>query len=92
MKRLAILSALLLAGCAGRTVTETQVVSRPVPVYCHIKIPADCKEAYAIDRVSPADDPLLINRAMRIELEEREICEIKLRAAILGCNTTPTEI
>jgi hypothetical protein len=78
-----------LSGCAGKPIVETQVVEKPIPVYCEVKVPAECKDAYAVDRVSPADDPLTINRAMRIELEERSICELKLRAALKGCNATP---
>jgi hypothetical protein len=67
-------------------VVQTQVIEKPVAVYCKIQMPAECKDAYAVDRVSPADDALMINRAMRIELEERSICEVKLRAALMGCN------
>ena len=78
----------ILSGCANRPVVQTQVIEKPVPVYCQIKLPAECKDAYAIDRISTADSPLTINRAMRLELEERAVCEIKMRAAIQGCNTT----
>lgn len=83
-----LLIAALLAGCAGRPVIQTQVIEKPVPIFCKIEMPPECKEAYAIDRISPADDPLTINRAMRIEIEERAICETKLTAALKGCNTT----
>jgi hypothetical protein len=50
-------------------------------------MPAECKSAYAVDRVSPGDNALTINRALRTEIEERWACEIKLRAALTGCNT-----
>ena len=76
----------VLTGCANRPIVQTQVIEKPIPVYCQIKMPTECKDAYAVDRVSPADDPLVINRAMRVELEERSICEIRLRAALNGCN------
>lgn len=85
---LAGLVLVILAGCANRPVIQTQVIEKPIPVYCKIVMPQECKEAYAIDRVSPADDPITINRAMRIEIEERAICEIRLRAALTGCNST----
>lgn len=77
----------LLAGCAGRQpVIETQVIERVVPVPCQVSLPRECKEVYAVGRVSAADDPLTINRAFRAEIEERWACEIKLRAALKGCN------
>lgn len=76
-----------MAGCAGQPVVESRIVEKPVPVYCTVPVPGECKEAYAVDRVSPADDPLTINRAIRIEIEERAACEVKLRAAIKGCNS-----
>lgn len=79
----------LLSGCSSKPIIETQIVEKPMPVYCTVPVPGECKEAYAVDRVSPADDPLTINRAMRIEIEERAACEIKLRASIKGCNSIP---
>lgn len=89
-KAAVLILSLALAGCAGKPVIQTQVIDRPVPVYCEIKAPAECKDAYAVDRVSPADDALTINRAFRAEIEERWACEIKLRAAVQGCNLTPS--
>lgn len=83
---LALFVALVLTGCAAKPVIDTQIVEKAVPVYCEIKIPAECKAAYAVDRVSVNDDALTINRAMRAEIEERWACEIKLRAAVKGCN------
>jgi len=89
MERKLTLSALaLLAGCAGKPVVQTEIIERTVPVYCQVQMPKECKEAYAVDRVSPSDDPLTINRALRIEIEERWQCEIRLRAALKGCNGT----
>ena len=79
----------LLAGCAGKPIIETQIVEKPVPVYCTVSVPTECKDAYAVDRVSVKDDPLTINRAMRTEIEERRICEIKLKDAVKGCNEAP---
>lgn len=90
-RRVALLIAIMvtvgmLSGCASRPVIQTQVIEKPIPVYCKIQLPKECKDLYAVDRVSPSDDALTINRAMRIELEERSICEMKLRAALQGCN------
>lgn len=77
---------LFLAGCARSPVIETQTIDRPVAVPCKVETPTECKTAYAVDRISVKDDALTINRAMRIELEERTACEAKLRAALKGCN------
>ena len=79
----------VLSSCSSKPIIQTQTVDRPIPVYCTVAVPAECKEAYAVDRVSPADDPLTINRAMRIEIEERTACELKMKAALKGCNTVP---
>jgi hypothetical protein len=84
MYKAAILS-LVLAGCAA-PVVQTKVIEKPVPVYCNVEMPAECKDAYAVDRVSVKDDALTINRALRAEIEERWACEVKLRAAVRGCN------
>lgn len=80
----------LLAGCASKPVINTQIIEKPVPVFCKVQMPEECKDLYAVDRVSVADAPLTINRAMRIEMEERAACEIKLRAALRGCNSKPS--
>lgn len=85
-----LLALALLAGCAGKPVIQTQVLEKPVPVYCKVQMPTECKDAYAVDSVSPNDPPLKINRALRIEIEERWSCEIKLRALIKGCSSTVT--
>jgi hypothetical protein len=78
--------ALVLSGCAGKPVISTQVLDRLVSVPCKVEMPAECKDAYAVDRVSTADDSLTINRALRAEIEERTACEVKLKAAIQGCS------
>jgi hypothetical protein len=75
-----------LGGCASDPIIQTQVIDRPVAVPCKVETPAECKTAYSVDRVSPKDDALTINRALRAEIEERTACEIKLRAAMKGCN------
>lgn len=82
----ALLLAALAGGCATRPVIQTQVIEKPVPVPCLMEAPPECKSAYAVDRVSPRDDVLTINRALRAEIEERWACEIKLRAGLKGCN------
>ncbi len=78
--------AILLGGCAGKPVIQTHIVEKPVAVPCRIEMPAECKSAYAVDRVSVKDDPLTINRALRAEIEERRACEVKLLAALKGCD------
>ncbi|WP_143053040.1 hypothetical protein [Nitrosovibrio tenuis] len=80
------MSAFFLAGCASKPVIQTQVIEKPVVVQCQVEIPHECKSAYAVDRVSAKDDALTINRAFRAEIEERWACEIKLLAAVKGCN------
>lgn len=84
-KHAAILS-LLLVGCAGKPIIQTQVIEKPIPVPCHVELPAECKEAYSVDRASPGDSALTINRALRAEIEERAACEVKLLAALRGCS------
>jgi hypothetical protein len=85
-KAIALTVILALAGCASKPVIETQVIDRLVPVPCEVKLPDECKDSYAVDRVSPNDSPVTINRALRAEVEERWACEVKLRAAMKGCN------
>jgi hypothetical protein len=77
---------LSLVGCSSNPSTKAGVIEKPVPVPCVIAIPRECKPAYAVDRVSTRDDPLTINRALRAEIEERSACEIKLIAAVKGCD------
>lgn len=77
---------ILFAGCAGKPAVQTQVIETLVAVPCLVKIPPECKSAYATERVSVKDDALTINRALRAEIEERWACEIKLLAAVKGCN------
>jgi hypothetical protein len=83
---LALVSGFFFAGCAGKPMIQTQVIEKPVAVLCQVEIPRECKSAYAVDRVSAKDDALTINRALRAEIEERWACEIKLLAAVKGCN------
>ncbi len=80
---------ILMAGCSSKPVIQTQVIEKPIAVLCRVETPAECKSAYAVDRVSPKDDALTINRALRAEIEERWACEIKLLAAVKGCNSIP---
>ena len=75
-----------LTGCAGKPVIQTQVIEKQIAVPCAVETPPECKPAYAVDRVSAKDDALTINRALRTEIEERWACEIKLLAALKGCN------
>ena len=78
--------ALVLSGCAGKPVIQTQVIDRLVAVPCKVEAPSECKDAYSVDKVSVNDPMLTINRALRAEIEERRACEVKLKAAIAGCN------
>jgi hypothetical protein len=84
-KTVLLCMSLVLAGCASNPIIQTQVVEKPIPVPCHVELPAECKDAYSVDRVSPADNALTINRALRAELEERAACEVKLLAAVKVC-------
>jgi hypothetical protein len=84
---LALLLLATLTSCASKPIIETHVIEKLVPVFCTVETPAECKDSYAVDRVSIQDPPVIINRAFREELEERWKCEIKLRAALKGCNT-----
>jgi hypothetical protein len=78
---------LLLAGWTSTPTIQTQLIDRPVAVRCVVTVPqVECKTAYALDRVSLADDPLTVNRALRAEIEERRACEVMLLAAVKGCN------
>jgi hypothetical protein len=81
-----VLFASSLGGCADKPIIRTEVVERPVAVPCTVRTPPECKSLYATDRLSVKDDALLINRALRAEIEERWACEIKLLAAVRGCN------
>jgi hypothetical protein len=79
---------MMISGCSTtKPIIVTKTIDRPVPVFCEVMTPAECKDAYAVDRVSVTDDPITINRAFRQEIEERWTCEIKLRAALQGCNS-----
>jgi hypothetical protein len=76
--------AFLLPGCAEpRPVIETVTIEKPVPVPC--RIPPIEPPAFAIDRASPADDMVTLNRALRAELEQRRGYELLLEAGIKAC-------
>ena len=75
-----------LTGCAVNPLNRVQVIEKPFAVPCVVEAPPECKSAYAVDRVSVKDDSLTINRALRAEIEERRACEIKLLAALKGCD------
>lgn len=81
-----IVFAVITAGCSSKPVIQTQIVEKPVPVPCRVKTPGECSQAYALDKVSPRDEPLTINRAMRMEIEQRAACQVALLAAVKGCN------
>lgn len=80
----AIAAALLLSGCeSSPPIVETQIIEKPVPVPCRIA-PIE-RPRFAVDQVSPADDMVTINRALRAEIEQRRAHELKLEAAIKSC-------
>lgn len=80
-----ILLCLLVGGCA-QPIVKTQVVEKPVAVPCEVRLPEECESAYMADKVSSSDNMLKINRALRAEIEQRRACEVKLKAALSGCN------
>lgn len=90
VSRILLLSLIVLSGCTSKPIIQTQVIDRPTPVFCEVKIPAECKDSYAVDKISVRDGMLRINRALRAEIEERTACEMMLRAAIKGCNKDGT--
>lgn len=74
-------------GCMSRgKIVDTKTLDKPVAVACKVETPSECLSAYALDRVSETDDAVTINRAMRAEIEQRRACEIKVLAALKGCN------
>lgn len=78
----------LLAGCptTGSTVVDTRTMEKPTTVHCKVATPKECQGTYAVDALQPGADPVQVNRALRAEIEQRSACEIKLKAAIQGCN------
>jgi len=57
MSKIIVLIAILaLPGCVSKPFIQTQVIEKPVPNYCTVETPPECKDAYAVDRVSPKDD------------------------------------
>ena len=82
----------ILARCASKPIIETKIVEKPVPVFCQVETSAECKEAYAVDRISPKDDSVTINRAFRPELKERWGVRGEVLAAVKGCNQQPLKV
>lgn len=78
-KIIVLIAILVLPGCAGKPIIQKEVIEKPVPVHCKVETPTECKDAYAVDGVSIKDDPVVINRAFRQEIEERWVFKIKLR-------------
>jgi hypothetical protein len=56
-KTFVALALMSLFGCAGEPIVQTQMIKKPYPVYCKVEAPTECKDAYAVDRVSTKDDP-----------------------------------
>jgi uncharacterized lipoprotein YajG len=81
---LVLAGAVFIAGCeTAPPIVETVIVEKPVPVPC--KIPSITRPLFEVNRVSPADDMVTINRALRAELEQRRGYEIKLEAGVKAC-------
>ena len=83
---IALAAVLQLTGCGmlePRTVIETVTIDKPVSVPC--KIPPIAVPAWTVDHVSPADDMVTLNRAIRAELEQRRGYEILLEAGVKAC-------
>lgn len=75
---------LTFAGCeTAPPMVETVIVEKPVPVPCRIDPIA--RPQFEVDRVSPADDMVTINRAIRAELEQRRGYEKVLEAGVKSC-------
>ena len=78
--------AAVLAGCETAppaAIVETVIVEKPVPVPC--RIPPIARPPFEVDRVSPADDMVTINRALRAEIEQRRGYELRLEAGVKAC-------
>jgi hypothetical protein len=77
---------LQLTGCGllePRTVIETVTIEKPVSVPCRI-LPITVP-TWTVDRVSPAEDMVTLNRAIRAELEQRRAYELLLEAGVKSC-------
>ena len=75
-----------LAGCGllePKIVIDTVTIEKPVPVPCRIQPIA--VPAWTVDRASPADDMVTLNRAIRAELEQRRAYELLLEAGVKAC-------
>lgn len=79
---------MILTGCVttAPVVTKTEIVEKPTVVYCKVELPQECRDRYAVDGLQPGADPVKVNRAVLAELDQRAACEVKLRAALQGCN------
>ena len=86
--RLIVLPVLaLLAGCpASAPIIKTEVIEKPVPVFCKVEMPKECRDRYAMDELQPGADPVQVNRSVLAEIEQRRACEVKLKVAVGGCN------
>lgn len=80
----AIILVMSLSGCeTAPPVVETVIVEKPVPVPC--KIPPIARPPFEVDRASPADDMVTLNRALRAEIEQRRGYEKVLEAGVKAC-------
>jgi hypothetical protein len=84
---LAIVAVMLLSGCpASSPVTKTEIVEKPIVIRCTVEAPPECRSDYAMDSLQAGSNPVQVNRAVLAEIEQRRACEVKLIAALKGCN------
>ncbi|MBF8720518.1 hypothetical protein [Pseudomonas guariconensis] len=85
MRTLLILSALVLAGCAGRVEPQIQYVRVEVPVQVPCRAPEVAVPTWAADGLSKSDDLETKVRALLAERLQRIGYERQLVAAVQAC-------
>ncbi|MEG9625246.1 hypothetical protein [Pseudomonas guariconensis] len=85
MRTLLILSALALAGCAGRVEPQIQYVRVEVPVQVPCRVPEVAAPAWATADLRKTDSLELKVRALLAERLQRIGYEKELEAAVVSC-------
>lgn len=83
----AVILAVLLAGCASRTVIETVEVKVPVMVPCAVVFPPE--PVWESSRLTRESDIFTIVKSLWAEREQRIGYEIVLKASAAGCTQQP---
>lgn len=83
MKRLVLVLALSLSGCASFSSVHTGSVEVPVAVPC--RVPEIPRPAFAIDGVPVDSDVFVSSRALWASIEAWEAYETELQASIAAC-------